>query len=200
MSDQVPITKLLAAAGNGDTAARQEVWRAIYDVLHKIAQNQMAAERPGRTLQPTALVHEAYFRLLGDSDVEWSSRRHFFGAAARAMRQIRIDDARRRKRLKRGGDRADVELSDVHPTFDPDPAQALAIDEALKKLEREDSRKAEIVMLRYFGGLTANETADTLGISRRTVLADWRVARVWLYRELSKGDTTHQLTLTDDHA
>ncbi len=184
-----PITQLLAAAGEGDEAAQRQLWAVIYDELRKLAQSQMAAEAAGHTLQPTALVHEAFFRLFGDAEAEWSSRKHFFGAAAKAMRQIRIDDARRRNRLKRGGGERPGVLADEPPVFDQDPTEVLAVHDALDRLEGEDSRKAEVVMLRYFAGLTEEEAASALGVSRRTVQIEWRLARAWLHRELSKGDT-----------
>ena len=184
-----PLTELLAAAAEGDTTAQGKLWSAIYDELRRIAQQQMAGEAPGRTLQPTALVHEAYLRLFGDSNVEWDSRRHFFGAAARAMRQIRLDNARKRRRLKRGGGAAPGALADEPPAFDQDPSEVLAINEALDELEKENPRQAEVVMLRYFAGLSEEEAASALGVSRRTVQTDWRVARAWLHRHLSKGDT-----------
>ncbi len=203
-----PITQLLAAAGQGDQAAQNQLWSAIYDELHRLAQCQMAGEAHGRTMQPTSLVHEAYLRLIGDEAVQWANRRHFFAAAAKAMRRIRVDDARKRKRLKRGGGRRQVPLDEqgvvgkgfpqgvvregIHapagrgtPGYDPDPAEMLAVDEALSKLEQEDPRKAEVVMLRYFAGLTGDETAQALGLSPRTVDSEWRFAKAWLHRELS---------------
>lgn len=191
--DPNPITQLLAAANGGDESARQRLWSAIYDELRGLARKMTAGEAHGRTLQPTALVHEAFFRLFGRNGQDWSSRRHFFGAAARAMRQIRIDDARKRKRLKRGGDRVREGLGAVQGLFDHDPIETLAVSEALDKLESEDPRQAEVVMMRYFAGLTEEETAGALGVSRRTVQNDWRLARAWLHRELSKGDTHWEL-------
>lgn len=184
-----PITRLLSSARDGDKAAHEQLWSLIYDELRRLAQQQMAAEAPGHTLQPTALVHEAYFRLFGDTKVEWSNRRHFFGAAAKSMRQIRIDDARKRKRLKRGGSDGSAHLDGDPAIFDQDPTEVLAIHEALDKLEADDPRRAEIVMLRYFAGLTVEETATAIDLSRRTVQVEWRLARAWLHRELSKGDT-----------
>jgi len=184
-----PITRLLVKAKGGDEPARRQLWSAIHDELRAMARRQMAEEGPGHTLQPTALVHEVYFRLFGANQGEWNDRRHFFGAAARAMRQIRVDDARKRGRLKRGGDRARERLGDVQALFDHDPLETLAVSEALDKLEAEDPRQAEVVMMRYFAGLTEEETAGALGVSRRTVQNDWHLARVWLHRELSRGDT-----------
>jgi len=157
----------------------------IYDELRGLAQRQMAAEAPGRTLQPTALVHEAYLRLIaGNEKAQWANRRHFFAAAAKAMRRIRIDDARKRNRLKRGGGENPRSLQDAPGVFDQDPVEVLAVDEALIKLARTNPRTAEVVNLRYFVGLTGDETAGTMGLSARTVDREWEFARVWLHREL----------------
>lgn len=188
-SPETPLTQLLAAAGAGDASAHEKLWSAVYDELHSLAQRQMAAEAAGRTLHPTALVHEAYLRLIGGGDATWASRRHFFAAAAKAMRRIRLDDARRRNRLKRGGGKQREPLGEGPALFDDDPAEVLAVDEALSKLERVDHRKAEVVKLRYFAGLTVDETAQALDLGSRTVDKEWRLARAWLYRELRKGDT-----------
>ncbi len=155
-----------------------------------MAHRQMAAEAAGHTLQPTALVHEAFFRLFGNGELQWSSRRHFFGAAGKAMRDIRVDDARRRNRLKRGGGERPGALAEEPPAFDADPSEVLGVHEALGKLEQKDPRKAEVVMLRYFAGLTVDECATALDVSSRTVDKEWRFARTWLHRELAKGDTT----------
>ncbi len=183
------LTQLLEDAGQGDAPAREKLWTLVYDELHSLARLQMVGEAAGRTLQPTALVHEVFLRLFGGTQTEFSSRRHFFGAAARAMRQIRTDDARRRKRLKRGAGQRPESFDEDPPIFDQDPAEVLAVSEALDKLEREDPRKAEVVTLRYFAGLTRDETAAALGVSPRTIDNEWRFARAWLYEELSKGDT-----------
>lgn len=184
------VTQLLAAASQGDASAQNELCRLVYDELHALAQRQMAREAPGRTLQATSLLHEVFFRLTAGEAVQFENRCHFFGAAARAMRQVRIDDARGRNRLKRGGGRRADSMQGDPAAFDQDPAVVLGIDEALKKLERVDSRMAEIVTLRYFAGLTEEETAALLGLSRRTVQMEWRLAKAWLHRELSKGDTS----------
>ena len=187
------VTQLLEAVGKGDASAGDKLWSLIYGELHALAQRQLAAEGSGCTLQPTTMVHEAYFRLVGDSDVQWANRRHFFAAAAQAMRRIRIDDARRRRRLKRGGGEHPSPLQEAPAVFDQDPAEILALDEALVKLEQVDGRKAEVVLLRYFAGLTVDETANALGISARTVGYEWRFTRAWLRRELTRGDTAvHQ--------
>lgn len=187
-SHKGPVTQLLVAVGRGDAGAREELWTVIYEELRAMARRQLAAEAGG-TLQPTTLVHEAYLRLTADEDVRWENRRHFFAAAAQAMRRIRIDDARKRKRLKRGGGAKPGPLQEAPPVFDQDPTEVLAVDEALTRLEREAPRKAEVVMLRYFVGLTVDETAEALGLSPKTVDNDWRIARAWLHGELSKGDS-----------
>jgi RNA polymerase sigma factor (TIGR02999 family) len=161
----------------------------VYDELRRLARRQMADEAGPRTLQPTALVHEAYLRLQAGENVEWANRRHFFFFAAQIMREIRIDDARKRKRLKRGGGERPCELRDDPAIFDDDPAEVLAVDEALERLDAVDPRKAQVVKLRYFAGLSIEECAETLGVSQRSVNGDWYYAKAWLHRELSKGDT-----------
>ena len=181
-----PVTQLLAAVGRGDESVHEKLWALIYDELRRLAQHQMANEAPGRTLQPTALVHEAYLRLVGgDEKIQWANRRHFFGAAAKAMRRIRIDGARKRNRLKRGGGQKPGPLQGEPATFDQDAAEVLAIDEALRKLKQTNPRAAEVVEFRYFAGLTRDETATVLGLSTGTVDNEWRFARAWLRRELS---------------
>ena len=183
------LTQLLSAAGDGDASAQEELWSVVYSELRGIARHQMVADANDRTLQPTALVHEAWFRLFGDGRGHFANRRHFFSVAAKAMRHIRIDDVRKRNRLKRGGALERGAPEDEPAIFDQDPAEVLAVHEALVRLEAEDPRKAEVVMLRYFAGLTEDESAAALGVSRRTIQNDWRLARAWLYAELSKGDT-----------
>lgn len=187
-----PITQLLAAAAEGQDDAREKLWHTIYDELRAVARNQCQYDPPGRGPHPTTLVHETYIRLVGEKcDREWANRKEFFAAAARAMRAIRIDDARTRGRLKRGGGKRPaslVESSDVadrKSDAESSAEELLALDEALKKLEHQDPRKAEIVNLRYFAGLTQKEIAGVLGLSLRTVVQEWRIARVWLHRELS---------------
>lgn len=184
------LTQLLSAAGDGDEAAQGQLWSVVYDQLRAIARRQMHRRAGGQAIQPTTVVHEAWFRLFGDHDGQFANRRHFFSVAARAMRQIRLDDVRKRGRQKRGGDRRRLPLGEGVAVFEEHPAELLAVDEALDRLERVDPDKAQIVMLRYFGGLTEEETATALGVSRRKVQADWRVARAWLHHELSKGDST----------
>jgi RNA polymerase sigma factor (TIGR02999 family) len=191
-----PITQLLAAAGQGDDAARERLWAAIYDELHRVAQSLLRNDAPDRRLQPTTLVHEVYLRLVGDEEVHWPDRRHFFAAAANAMRHIRIDDVRRRGRRKRGGGRQPIHLDEGlasnaqrpcgGPPTEQDPDDLLALDEALEKLAQKDPHKAELVDLRYFAGLTLEECAAALEVSVRAVCKEWRIARAWLHRELTK--------------
>jgi RNA polymerase sigma-70 factor, ECF subfamily len=188
-----PVTQLLQAAGQGDGAAREKIWSLIYDELHRLAQLQLAGDAVRHGLQPTVLVHEAYLRLVGDADVAWNSRRHFFAAAAQAMRRIRIEDARSHHRLKRGGGQRPAVLQEEPAQSGSDPLEILAIDEALHKLEQQDPRKAEIVALRFFAGLTVDETARVLDIAPRTVDAEWRFAKAWFHRELNAGDTSQGL-------
>lgn len=156
----------------------------IYDELRRLAASQLAAETPAHTLQPTALVHEAYLRLVGDADVRWENRAHFFGAAARSMRQILINRAIRKQTRKHGGDRRRVELDGHLLAVEPPPDRLLALDEALKKLEQFDPQLNQIVMLRYFAGLTIEDTAKAVDRSSATVKRDWRFARAWLAREI----------------
>ena len=184
------VTQLLAQACVGDSHAAAELLPLVYDELRRLARAKMSGEAgggAGQTLQPTALVHEAYMRLLGAAgkDLRWDGRAHFFGAAARAMRRILIERARSRRRLKRGGGAARVALDEAAIADESRSEDLLALDEILDKLERHDKRKADVVMLRYFGGLSIEETAAALGVSPATVKNDWTFARAWLNRELS---------------
>jgi len=184
------VTRLLNSVGQGDEVARQELWSLLHDELHRVAQRHIAGQAPGHTLQTTALVNEVYLRLMGgDGRSHFSGRKHFFSTAAAAMRSILIDYARRKTAEKRGGDRKRIELFEGPAAFDPDPVEALTIDDALERLKSTDPRAAEVVMLRYHAGLNGDETAEVLGVSSRTVDNDWQFARAWLRRELSKGDT-----------
>ena len=184
---QHEVTQLLAAATAGDPKASAELLPVVYEELRRLARGQMKKEAVGQTLQPTALVHEAYMRLVGDGDVKWENRGHFFGAAARAMRRILVERARHRGRLKRGGGRGRVELGDQALTVEPPPTTDLiSLDEALEKLEARDKRKADVVMLRYFAGLSIEETAAALGVSPATVKNEWTFARAWLHREMEQ--------------
>jgi RNA polymerase sigma factor (TIGR02999 family) len=178
------VTRLLAAVGTGNAGAVDALFRAVYHELRAMARAQMARERPGGTLQPTALVHEAFLRLAGSGEVGWENRRHFFGAAAEAMRRILVERARSRARLKRGSGRAPVTLDDLAQEG-PAADDLLAVDEALGRLERRDAAMAEVVKLRWFAGLTVEETASALGVSPRSVERLWTSARAWLHREIA---------------
>lgn len=158
----------------------------VYDELRRLARARLAREAPGLTLQPTALVHEAYLRLAGDGvDRRWDRRGHFFAAAAISMRRILVERARRVRRVKHGGGQVQVELDPDSPAAGADLHDILAIDEALAELERVDARKAQVVMLRYFAGLTVEETAEAMALSPATVKNEWAFARVWLHRVLA---------------
>ncbi len=182
------VTQLLAAASEGDSQAAEALLPLVYAELQGLARSFMAREGRGHTLQPTALVHEAYLRLVGDADVRWDNRGHFFVAAATAMRRILIERARARGRLKRGGDRGRVPLADEVLTVEPPSDDLIALEEALARLERSDPRKGSVVMLRYFAGLSVDQTAAALGISPATVKNEWSFARAWLHRAMSRGD------------
>jgi RNA polymerase sigma factor (TIGR02999 family) len=190
MSSHPPdqITRLLQAWRNGETAARDELMRLIYAELHRLARGYMRRERPGHTLQTTALINEAYLRLIGQTRTDWRSRAQFFGMAAQFMRRILVDHARARHSAKRqGAGPAPVSLDEA-AVFAPERAPALmALDEALDRLGALDPRKARVVELRYFGGLTVDETADLLNVSGVTVMRDWSLAKAWLQRELNVG-------------
>lgn len=172
------------------TASTDSLLPAVYDELRRLATRQLASEKPGQTLQTTALVHEAYLRLATSSNpASWQDRRHFFGAAAEAMRRILIENARRKKRLKHGGEHRRVDLPRPELIASERRDDVLAIDEALQQLESEAPERAELVKLRYFGGMSLDEAADVLGLSRTTAYRHWVYARAWLYRELSRdGD------------
>jgi len=179
------VTRILSAIEQGDPTAAEQLLPLVYDELRKLAAQKMAQEAPGQTLQATALVHEAYIRLV---DVEkaqhWKSRGHFFGAAAEAMRRILVSSARRRKSLKRGGDLQRIELEVAHLGSDQQDHKLIALDEALTKLAKVASEKAELVKLRYFAGLTTREAAEAMGISTATADRYWAYARAWLQREM----------------
>jgi RNA polymerase sigma factor (TIGR02999 family) len=179
------VTLLLNAASAGDPKASAELLPLVYEELRRLARARLGAEAPGQTLQPTALVHEAYLRLVGDADLQWNSRGHFFGAAALAMRRILVERARHRKRIKHGGGRRRVELKDDAMVAEPPPDDLLALDEALDKLAALDDRKYRVVMLRYFAGLSIEEAAAALEISPATVKTDWSFSRAWLHRALA---------------
>jgi len=188
-------TRTLEAASRGEPRAAEELLPILYEELLALARSRMARLAPGQTLQATALVHEAYLKLAGDRDAEWDGRRHFFGAAARAMRQILVDQARAKGSVKRGGDRRRLRVTIAEgeaPIFDAPVEDVLALDEALAALEAEDERKAQVVMLRYFVGMTTERIAETLGVSVPTAERDWRFAKAWLRRRLegNSGDVS----------
>ncbi len=183
------VTEVLRAARSGDPRAADELLPLVYDELRRLAGQQMDREKPGQTLQPTALVHEAYLRLVGSEEIAWENRGHFFAAAARAMRQILVNRAHKRRAAKHGGGRAKVSLQDIGPvTGEPPADELLALDEALGRLESAAPEKARIVMLRYFAGLTVEETAKALGLSPRTVKRHWRFAKAWLHSEMTDDE------------
>ncbi len=183
VSDPGDITRILQASEPGDGSAVDRLLPAVYEELKQMASAKLARES-GRVFQPTALVHEAYLRLVGPSQRGFENRGHFFAAAAEAMRRVLIDDARSRSRLKRGGGASRVDLDTGMITIDDDPHELLAIDEALTALESQDARKASLVKLRFFGGLTQAEAAGLLGVSRSTADNDWAYARAWLHQAI----------------
>lgn len=178
------VTQLLQLAQAGDAAAAERLLAIVYEQLHQLARARMAHLPPGQTLQPTALVHEAYLRLTDKSDVSWESRRHFFFAAARAMRDILVEQARRRAGPVRGGGRHRQNLDDACAVIEPPAENVLAVSEALEELEKQDPVKAQIVLLRYFSGLTTAETAEVLGLAERSLDRQWRYIRAWLLKRL----------------
>jgi RNA polymerase sigma factor (TIGR02999 family) len=185
MSD---VTLILERVEQGDGHAAEELLPLVYDELRRLARRKMAGEAAGQTLQPTALVHEAYVRLVGSGgDRAWNGRTHFFAAAAEAMRNVLVDQARRKQRLKRGGNQQRVEMEELDVAA-PDPDEKLLlVHESLEQLAAEDPLKTQIVKLHYFVGLTHAEIATLLGISERTVRRHWEFARVWLYRAIQSG-------------
>lgn len=183
---QLAVTQILQRVCAGDERAASELLPIMYEELRALARAKIAKVPPGQTLQPTALVHEAYLKLVGRDDASWSSRAHFFGAAASAMRDILVDQARRKARIKHGGDHQRVELHENTPIIEPPDENFLALNEAVERLNATDERKGRIVMLRYFAGLTVEETADVLGVSVGTIEREWRYIRAWLYEELTR--------------
>ncbi|MHC4416803.1 MAG: ECF-type sigma factor [Planctomycetota bacterium] len=184
------VTQLLAAIGEGDPAATDELLPLVYTELRALAHKRMAAEPPGHTLEATALVHEAYLRLLGEGGTSWNSRGHFYGAAAEAMRRILVERARKRGRIKHGGGRRRVPLTRVDVPIDEESVDLLGLDEALEELKDRDRRMYDVAMLRQFCGLTSEQTAKALGVSVRTVKREWSYAQVWLYERISRGQAT----------
>jgi RNA polymerase sigma factor (TIGR02999 family) len=186
MSD---VTRILSAIEQGDPSAAEQLLPLVYDELRKLAATRLAAEKAGQTLQATALVHEAYLRLVdGDRAQHWNSRGHFFGAAAEAMRRILVDNARRKQRPKHGGQRQRVDLDEAVQVADDRADELLSLHAALEKLEAESPEKAQLVKLRYFAGLSHQEAAEAMGISRTTADRHWAYAKVFLRCEMDDAD------------
>ena len=186
MSD---VTVILNALEQGDDKAVERLLPVVYQELRQLAAQKLSRESPGHTLQATALVHEAYLRLIGLDNQSFKNRAYFFGAAAEAMRRILIENARRKKRLKRGGEFQKAEMFDGDLAIEPPSVDLLALDEALDRLALDEPVVAELVKLRYFAGMTTAQTAEILNISRRNADRYWAYARTWLHHEISKGDT-----------
>lgn len=188
VSPDRPITALLRAWRSGDAGALDRLVPLVYDDLRRMARNQLRHERPNHTLQATAVVNEVYLRLPGVEHLDWQDRAHFFAIAARLMRRVLVDAARARKYQKRGGGARRVTLDERLLVAPERPQDLVALDEALEALAHVDARKSRVVELRYFGGLGLKETAAVLGISSDTVTRDWKMAKLWLLRELGKGE------------
>jgi RNA polymerase sigma factor (TIGR02999 family) len=185
LPDDSRVSAVLQAAQAGDRQAAVDLLPLVYAELRELARARLAREAPGQTLTPTALVHEAYLRIAGDSQVTWEGRQHFFFAAARAMREILVEQARRKAGPKRGGDRRREELDDACAVLEPPSDDVLAVHEAIEELEGRDPLEAQIVLLRYFAGLTMEETAAVLGLAERTLDRHWRYIRAWMMKRLS---------------
>lgn len=182
------VTQILSQIDEGDPSAAEQLLPLVYDELRRLAAAKLAKEQPGQTLQATALVHDAYLRLLGDeAESRWNSRGHFFAAAAEAMRRILIESARRKQSLKGGGEYQRISIHESEFGEDGQPDDLLGLDEALRKFERQSPRKAQVVKLRYFAGLNIPQTAEVLGVAESTVIADWAYAKGWLKLEISKN-------------
>lgn len=181
MSD---ITLMLQAVARGERQASSDLLPLVYEELRQLAGARMAREASGQTLQPTALVHEAWLRLVGEGNRSWENRAHFFGAAAEAMRRILIENARRKSRLKRGGGQLRVDIDEIELADTTPDDKILLIDEALEKLQAEDPEKAKIVVLKFFGGLTNQEVAQSLNVTERTVERHWAFAKAWMFQSI----------------
>ena len=185
MANMTDVTRILNHIGNGDSAASELLLPLVYEELRVLARRRLANEKPGQTLQATALVHEVYLRLVGsDVDQSWDNRGHFFGAAAEAMRRILVDRAKSKGRLKRGGDLERIDLDKIDSAMEAPSEDLLALDEFLTLLGEQEPECAEVIKLRFFGGLTIPETAKSLGISSRTANLRWAYGRAWLYKHL----------------
>ena len=181
------ISQLLHAWSNGDQSAIQALAPLVYEELHRLAHHYMRGERRGHTLQTSALVNEAYIRLIDWKNARWQNRAHFFAVSAQLMRRILVDFARSRNYQKRGGEMPRVSLSEAFEVAEEQEADLVALDDALQSLAAVDLRKSQVVELRFFGGLNVEETAEVLQVSPDTVMRDWRLAKLWLLREISKG-------------
>jgi RNA polymerase sigma-70 factor (ECF subfamily) len=179
------VTQLLVAWSNGDQEVRDELMSVVYQELHRLAHHYMKRESPGHTLQTSALVNEAFLKLIDQRNVQWRNRAHFFGIAAQMMRRILVDYARQRRYAKRGGDAPQVTLNEELMVSDQRSADVVALDEALSELARFDDRKSKVVELRFFGGLSIEETAEVLAVSPGTVMRDWTLAKAWLQRAMT---------------
>ncbi len=182
------VTRLLQIAGEGNTQAAEDLSRMVYDELRVMANAWMLQTPPGQTLQATALVHEVFLRLVGRDQHDWENRGHFFFAASRAMRDILVENARAKGRIKRGGDRRRVDLENLSVAVDAPGDELLALDETLKRMESEYPWEHRIVMLRFFAGMTNEETARAMGAPLRTIERDWRFARAWLHEALEANE------------
>jgi RNA polymerase sigma factor (TIGR02999 family) len=178
------ITQVLEAIGRGEGHASEELLPLVYAELRRHASVRMASEAPGHTLQPTALVHEAWLRMFGDGKRVWQNRAHFFGAASEAMRRVLIENARRKSRLKRGGNQVRLDIEQLELAATTPDEKVLLIDDALKRLEEQDPEKARVVMLKFFGGLTSQEAAETMGVTERTIERHWAYAKAWLFQSI----------------
>jgi RNA polymerase sigma-70 factor (ECF subfamily) len=189
---QHEVSQLLQAWERGDSSAFDALMSIVYDELRRMARRHMAHQSPGHTLQTTALIHEAYMKLVDLKDVAWQNRAHFFAVAAKAMRHVLVDYARSRGAAKRGGKFRLVSLDEAATICEERAAEVVALDDALENLAAFDSRKCQVVECRYFGGLSVEETAEVLGVSPETVARDWRIARTWLHRELSRAEPSER--------
>ena len=189
MNPQGEVTSLLAAWGKGDQNALNELMPLVYNELHRMARRAWSGQDPGNTLQPTALINEAYLKLAGSEHASFQNRCHFFAVACTAMRQILVNHAHSRLARKRGSGRVRVPLEDIQLAADQEAAEVIALHEALERLQVIDPRKSRVIEMRYFGGLSIEETAEALGVSAITVNRDWRLARTWLTREMKGEDS-----------
>ena len=189
-TQQHQITQLLAEWSDGNQSALDELYPLVYEELHRLARRYMSRERKGHTLQTTALINEAYVRLVDQKNVRWANRSHFFAISAQIMRRILIDHARRQGYAKRGGGAKQVSLEEAAIVAPDQASELVRLDEALKSLAKVDERRCHVVELRYFGGLSNEEIAGVLKVSENTVTRDWNLARAWLYQQLTEGGAT----------